>query len=63
MRPQGVHLGGKEMRHCDFCGNYLRFSETGEYIKVNGRRRNGEKCKLNFLACEECQKKIRSAEA
>ena len=51
------------MRHCDFCGNYLRFSETGEYIKVNGRRRNGEKCKLNFLACEECQKQIRSAEA
>lgn len=52
------------MRHCDFCGNYLRFAETGEYIKVNGRRRrNGEKCKLNFLACESCQKKIRSAEA
>ena len=24
---------------------------------------DGEKCKLNFLACEECQKKIRSVEA
>ena len=56
MRPQGVHLGGEEMRLCKFCGRYLGFSDECEYVKVNSRTKEGKNRKLNWLCCAACLK-------
>ena len=56
MCPEGVYLGGEEMRLCKFCSRYIGFTEECQYIDVHYRMKDGKKGKQSWLCCAACLK-------